>query len=135
MRVKEKAFGRLLFLAAAALFISCTMETEAEGAFVIGNKSYDSSLAITDIWLRNGETMDWINKWHGSCPGEAGLIKEVSFSTAPGVYDVRARVETYGGFSWNFYETGYLQSVKIGGGERKYIIFDGQGIYDKEILK
>jgi hypothetical protein len=131
--MKKKLFVWGISLIVTALFVvSCSVETkQQEGTFIVQNKSYDPSLAITDVWLRNSESMDWINKWHGSCAGESGLITELSFSMPSGAYDIRIKVEKYG-FFYNFYETGYLQSVRISTGEYKFIIFDGLGIYDME---
>jgi hypothetical protein len=129
-----KTFIRIFLTAVTVLFISCPLEKEAEGKIVVQNQSYDTGREITDVWLKEAGSMEWVNHWHGSCAGDAELIKELSFSVNPGSYDVRIKVmEVYGyGFVPYFYETGYLQSVKITAGEYKYIIYDGNGIYDME---
>jgi hypothetical protein len=133
-RAAVKLNGLLLCSAAAALVLIFSCKTdigEEKGTLAVQNQSYNPALEITDVWLRNAETMDWVNQWYGSCAGSADYITELSFPVPPGSYDVRIKVNGYGHF-YNFYETGYRQSVRIGGGDYKFIIFDGQGIYDME---
>jgi hypothetical protein len=126
-----KRRGWIFFLAVAAQFISCPVEQAAEGVFVVQNGGYDENLEITEAQLKKAGSMEWVSRWRGSCAGNADIITELSFSAAPGVYDVRIKAAERG-FIPRFYETGYLQPVKIGAGDCKYIVFDGREIYDAE---
>jgi hypothetical protein len=114
------------------VFTGCPVVTGATtGTFVVQNQSHDPTIEITDVWAKTKGSIDWVNYWHGSCAGDAGLITELSFPAEPGAYDIRIRVSRYG-FLMGFYETGYLQSLKIEKGGHKFIIYDGNGIYDME---
>jgi hypothetical protein len=127
-----KPFGRLYVLIFSILLAACPLDKAArEGTLVIQNKSYDSNLEITDAWVKTEGSMEWVNQWHGICRGDPGLITDLSFTIGPGSYSVKLRVTEYG-IVPRYYETPYMQPLRIGFGEYKFIIFDGQGIYDME---
>jgi hypothetical protein len=120
-----------LFLIAAVsliLFASCPVELpENTGKIIVQNNSTSPIQVITDVWLHETGSTEWINSWHGECEKDA----EISFTTDPGTYDVRIKVlQAY--IIPSFYETGYHQSIKLDNKASKFIIFDGTGIYDME---
>jgi hypothetical protein len=127
-----KLRGPYLYFVTAVLFLTFACETdrgeENKGTIVIRNTSYDAFLEITDVWMKEPGSMDWVNYWHGSCRGGSGLMTELSFKADPGYYDIKIKAAQYG-LWYGFYETGYLKSVRIGGGDYRFIIYDGNEIY------
>jgi hypothetical protein len=112
--------------------ISCRLEPGRErGRIVIQNRSYNSTLEMSDVWLKEPGSMDWKNYWSGSCRGDSEYINELFFDVESGIYDVRIQVLRYGYFH-GYYETGYMQSIRVEESGSKFIIYDGNGIYDME---
>jgi hypothetical protein len=101
------------------------------GKIIVQNQSYDSTLEISDVWLKEPGSIDWVNYWHGSCKGDSEYINELSFNLDPGTYNVKIKVIKYGIF-YRYYETGYMQPVIIKRDDSKFVIYDGNGIYDME---
>jgi hypothetical protein len=124
---KYSSFAFLAFF-----FLSCRVSLDYDhGEFVVLNKSESAFLVITDVYLRSSGSSFWVNMWHGSCAGGKGAETELSFTARPGIYDVRIRVEQ-GFLFYSFYETGYRHPIKLGNGSFKFVVFDGNGIYDRE---
>jgi hypothetical protein len=128
-----KIIKRLALTCAVIFVSSCTnLPDDNSGKLVVLNKSGSPSAVITDVWLSADGSGEWINYWHGSCPGLEDAETELSFTAGSGVYNVKIQVTLPPPFFYERYETGYRHPVKLGNKGYAFIIFDGHGIYDME---
>ena len=112
------------------LVLACNLELpNNEGKIVIVNQTENEMAVITDVWIHGEGSTEWVSRWAGAV--EEGY--DVSIIVEPGSYDIRIRVNYL--FYTRIYETGYKQPIAVGNKKVKYIIFDGNGIYDSDITQ
>jgi hypothetical protein len=125
-----KALKCFILALTISLFFSCTLFTD-NGKIIVQNQTGKTSEIITDVWLQLDQATDWVNVWHGQCAGEYGKYTELSFLYKAGSYNVRVRAFKLYSIGY-FYETGYKSPIKLNIRDSKFIIYDGNGIYDMD---
>jgi hypothetical protein len=111
-------------------FLSCEINKNGEARLVISNNSSNTSDVITEVWTRLYNSGEWLAKWNGA----KAVNEDAALYLAPASYDVRVTVKriVLGTIEIKTFETGYKAPIKLSESNYKFIIFDGEGIYDME---
>jgi hypothetical protein len=121
-----------LILLLIPFFFSCDIGLKSgEGRLVVTNNSANASDVVTEVWTRVYNSDEWLAKWNGN----KAVGADASINLAEGSYDIRVVVErTALNLSTEIktFETGYKAPITLSASDYKFIIFDGEGIYDME---